>query len=47
MVCAIWKGADKDVTSTLTWAPIELQSGKEKSNPLADDPWQGLLGENE
>ena len=23
------------------------QTGKEKSNPLADDPWQELLGENE
>jgi len=23
------------------------QTGKEQSNPLADDPWQGLLGENE
>ncbi|EDY87505.1 hypothetical protein GP5015_986 [gamma proteobacterium HTCC5015] len=23
------------------------QTEKEQSNPLADDPWQGLLGENE
>ena len=23
------------------------KTGKEQSNPLADDPWQGLLGENE
>ena len=23
------------------------QTGKEKSKSLADDPWQGLLGENE
>jgi len=23
------------------------QTGKEQSNPLADDPWQGLLGEDE
>ena len=23
------------------------QREKEQSNPLADDPWQGLLGENE
>lgn len=31
-----------------TGAPTkQSQSGKEKSNPLADDPWQGLLGENE
>ena len=31
-----------------TGAPIKRsQSGKEKGNPLADDPWQGLLGENE
>jgi len=27
--------------------PKSNQAGKEKSNPLADDPWQGLLGENE
>lgn len=25
----------------------QSQSGKEKSTPLSDDPWQGLLGENE
>lgn len=25
----------------------QSQLNKEKSNPLADDPWQGLLGENE
>ena len=25
----------------------QSQINKEKSNPLADDPWQGLLGENE
>ena len=23
------------------------KTGVEQSNPLADDPWQGLLGENE
>ncbi|WP_460231570.1 helix-turn-helix domain-containing protein [Aurantivibrio plasticivorans] len=23
------------------------KAGKEHNNPLADDPWQGLLGENE
>ena len=23
------------------------KTGKEQSNPLADDPWQGLLGDNE
>ena len=29
-------------------APIKpSQTGKEQSNPLADDPWKGLLGENE
>ena len=28
-----------------TGAPSK--TGKEQSNPLADDPWQGLLGENE
>ena len=31
-----------------TGAPTKpSQTGKEKSNPLADDPWQELLGENE
>ncbi len=31
-----------------TGAPTkQSQSGKEKSKPLDDDPWQGLLGENE
>lgn len=31
-----------------TGAPTKpSQTGKEQSNPLADDPWQGLLGENE
>lgn len=31
-----------------TGAPAKPNpTGKEKSNPLADDPWQGLLGENE
>lgn len=31
-----------------TGAPTKpSQTGKEQSNPLADDPWQGLLEENE
>ncbi|MGI1670409.1 MAG: helix-turn-helix domain-containing protein [Neptuniibacter sp.] len=31
-----------------TGAPTKpSKTGKEQSNPLADDPWQGLLGENE
>ncbi|MBN1008481.1 helix-turn-helix domain-containing protein [Amphritea pacifica] len=31
-----------------TGAPTKPgQTGKEQCNPLADDPWQGLLGENE
>ena len=34
--------ADDDLPSTKL-----SQTGKERSNPLADDPWQGLLGENE
>ena len=34
-------------TGSSTGAPTEpSQTGKEKSKPLADDPWQGLLGEN-
>lgn len=38
--------ADDDLAST--GAPTRpSQTGKEQSNPLADDPWQGLLGENE
>ncbi|MBN0988814.1 helix-turn-helix domain-containing protein [Amphritea pacifica] len=31
-----------------TGAPTKpSQTGKEQCNPLADDPWQGLQGENE
>ena len=31
-----------------TGAPTKpSQTGKEQSNALADDPWQGLLGDNE
>lgn len=31
-----------------TGAPAKPgQMGKEQSNPLADDPWQGLLGDDE
>lgn len=38
--------ADDNLPSTD--APTKpSQTGKEQSNPLADDPWQGLLGENE
>ncbi len=36
------------VLADTTTTPIETgQSGDIKNNPLADDPWQGLLGENE
>lgn len=34
--------ADNSPQSTM-----QSQSIEEESNPLADDPWQGLLGENE
>ena len=38
--------ADNNLPST--GAPTSpSQTGKEQSNPLTDDPWQGLLGENE
>jgi len=38
--------ADDNLPST--GAPTKPSlTGKEQSNPLADDPWQGLLGENE
>jgi transcriptional regulator with XRE-family HTH domain len=38
--------ADDNLPST--GAPAKpSKTGKEHSNPLADDPWQGLLGENE
>ncbi len=38
--------ADDNLPST--GAPTKpSQAGKDQSNPLADDPWQGLLGENE
>ena len=38
--------ADEALSST--GAPTERsQTGKEKSKSLTDDPWQGLLGENE
>ena len=37
-----------DDNPSSTGAPTEpSQTGKEKSKSLADDPWQGLLGENE
>lgn len=41
--------ADDTLSSTgPSTAPAKpSQTGKEQSNPLADDPWQGLLGENE
>jgi transcriptional regulator with XRE-family HTH domain len=38
--------ADEDLSSTGS-SSKQSQLNKEKSNPLADDPWQGLLGENE
>lgn len=38
--------ADDDLPSTGV-PNKQHESGKEKSNPLADDPWQGLLGESE
>ena len=35
-------------TGSSTGAPTERsQTGKEKSKSLTDDPWQGLLGDNE
>lgn len=35
-------------TGSSTGAPTKpSQTGKEKSKSLTDDPWQGLLGENE
>jgi transcriptional regulator with XRE-family HTH domain len=38
--------ADDNLSST--GAPAKQgQREKEQSNPLADDPWRGLLGENE
>ena len=38
--------ADDDLSSTQ--APTQQsQSGKEPSKPLVDNPWQGLLGEDE
>ena len=37
---------DDDVSSS--YSPTESnRTSNEKSNTLADDPWQGLLGENE
>ena len=37
-----------DEALSSTGAPTERsQTGKEKSKSLTDDPWQGLLGENE
>lgn len=42
--------ADEALSSTGSSTEVptkQSQSDKEKSNPLADDPWQGLLGENE
>jgi transcriptional regulator with XRE-family HTH domain len=38
--------ADDNLSSTGA-LPKPSQTGKEKSKSLTDDPWQGLLGENE
>lgn len=38
--------ANEEISSAET-SSKQSQSNKEKSNSLADDPWQGLLGENE
>ncbi|WP_428033576.1 helix-turn-helix domain-containing protein [Amphritea sp.] len=38
--------ADDNLASTGTQTK-QSQKRKEQSNPLADDPWKGLLGENE
>jgi transcriptional regulator with XRE-family HTH domain len=38
--------ANEEISSVET-SSKQSQSNKEKSNSLADDPWQGLLGENE
>lgn len=37
-----------DDNPSSTGAPTkQSKTGREQSDPLADDPWQGLLGENE
>lgn len=43
-VLAVLSGEALSSTETST---KQSQLNKEKSNPLVDDPWQGLLGENE
>ena len=36
-----------DNLSSIEAPPKPSQTGKEKSRSLTDDPWQGLLGDNE